>query len=111
MRWTKVISMWPVGIVGKLHWEGPICRDGHLVGFLTAWAKSRLFPIDMAGFALNVKLLFKHPRAHISQNSFRGHLESDFLGEQLMLTREDVEPKAEMCSKVSFKDLFKYMAS
>ena len=61
MRYTERVSVWPVGLSGGLRWEGPLCSDGEVSGFYTAWHPNRLFPIDMAGFAFNLKLLLQHP--------------------------------------------------
>ena len=61
MRWTKKVSVWPVGLSGGLKFEGPLCENGHVVDWHTMWERSRAFPIDMAGtyalFALKEVLL------------------------------------------------------
>ena len=49
MRFTKKVSVWPVGFTGGLFAEGPICKNGHVTGFHTGWAPHRKFPLDMAG--------------------------------------------------------------
>ena len=49
MRYTKVISIWPVAFVGMLRYEGPNCKDGKVVGFHTSFRPDRTFPIDMGG--------------------------------------------------------------
>lgn len=51
MRYTKKMSVWPVGICGGLRWEGPVCENGAVKRWHTAWAKERPFPIDFAGTA------------------------------------------------------------
>lgn len=56
--------------------------------------------MDMAGFAVNVNLFFKFPDARFSNEVPRGFLESTIL-EQLNVKMEDLEPRAENCSKVS----------
>ena len=49
MRWTKKVSVWPVGLSGGLKFEGPLCENGRVVDWHTMWEPSRKFPIDMAG--------------------------------------------------------------
>ena len=99
MRTTKKVSMWPVALVGGLRWEGPVCKNGKVVQFFTAWkVGQRAFPVDMAAFAVNLDLL-RDNRVLINPQVERGFLESDFL-EQLKITQDDLEAKAEDCSKV-----------
>ena len=43
------MSVWPVGICGGLRWEGPVCKNGKVTSWHTAWALERPFPIDFAG--------------------------------------------------------------
>ena len=92
--------MWPVGLVGGLLWEGPICKDRKVVKFHTAWMPERAFPVDMAAFSINIHLLFEYPTAYINPEVARGFLETDFL-EQLKISRDDLEAKADDCTKVS----------
>ncbi len=57
IRWTSKVSMFPVGLVGKQGISAPVVRGGRVVGFTDPWIHKRKFPVDMAGFAFNVKLL------------------------------------------------------
>ena len=98
MRNTRRVSVWPVGLVGKLRYESPILKGGKVHNFLTYWKPERPFAMDMAGFAINLKLLFEFPDAKFKLRVKRGYLESDFLEQ---LTRKDeLEPKADNCTKV-----------
>jgi len=100
IRSTKVASVWPVGLSGGLKFEGPGACKGHKVlSWYTAWKPERPFPIDMAGFAVNLKLVFQYGNAAFSNQTPRGYLESDFLT-GLHLSIHDMEPKAENCSEV-----------
>jgi len=72
------IGVLPVGIVGGLAWEGPICRNGAVTGFHTAWEPKRPFPLDMAGFAVQLSKI-KVSNARFSYYTRRGFLETDFL--------------------------------
>ncbi|XP_053575927.1 galactosylgalactosylxylosylprotein 3-beta-glucuronosyltransferase 3 [Bombina bombina] len=98
MRSTQKVSVWPVGLVGGLRYEGPLVEKGHVVGFHTAWKTHRPFPIDMAGFAVSLKLLLSNPKARFDPNAERGFLESSLLGQ--LVTVDELEPKADNCTKV-----------
>ena len=99
MRWTKVVSVWPVGLSGGARWAGPIVSDGKVKSFHTNWAPNRTFPLDMAGFGVSLKLLVKDkPWVNFNASVQRGFLEPSFL-EQLT-TKEQLEPLADNCTKV-----------
>ena len=99
MRWTKGVSVWPVGLTGAARFAGPIVKDGKVVDFHTNWAPNRSFPLDMAGFSINLKLLVKEkPWVNFNAAARRGYLEPSFL-EQLT-TRDQLEPLADNCTKV-----------
>ena len=94
------MSIWPVGLAGGLKWEGPICKNGNVVGFHAVWDLKRLFPIDMAGFAVNLQLLLDHPSAQLNVTAARGHLESSLL--KWLITHKELEPVPKInCSKVN----------
>ena len=100
MRDTKMGSVWPVGLSGGLKFEGPgLCKNGKVLSWYTMWKPDRPFPIDMAGFAVNLRLVFKYPEAKFSNQAARGYLESDFLT-GVHLSREDMEAKADDCSQI-----------
>lgn len=66
MRYTREVSVWPVGLVGGLMVEKPeIDKDtGRVFGWNSMWRPERPFPIDMAGFAINLQHLLKHPEVN-----------------------------------------------
>lgn len=66
-----------------------------VVGFFDSWPGSRTFPVDMAGFAVNIQYLT--PSA--SMPYIAGHEEDRFLV-SLGLKLEDIEPLADNCSKI-----------
>ena len=105
--------MWPVGLVGGLKWEGPVCENGKVIKFWAAWDLTRPFPIDMAGFAINVKLILDNPSAVIDTDAPRGHLESSLL--KLFVTKDELEPLADNCKKVKIFEThlhgYKYIGS
>ena len=49
MRNTKKVSVWPVGLVGGLKYEGPKCSKDKVTGWYSYWATDRMFRIDFAG--------------------------------------------------------------
>uniref|UniRef100_A0AC35FLY1 Galactosylgalactosylxylosylprotein 3-beta-glucuronosyltransferase n=1 Tax=Panagrolaimus sp. PS1159 TaxID=55785 RepID=A0AC35FLY1_9BILA len=101
MRKIEKVGVWPVGIVGGTIVETPILAPNGttVINFTSIWKPERPFPIDMAAFAVNLDLIVKNPTAEFSNNVPRGYQESHFL-QSLGLTRSDLEPKAEFCTKV-----------
>lgn len=100
MRYTKKVSVWPVGLVGAMKFERPVVENGKVVRFHTGWRPNRPFPIDMAGFAVSLNLVLANPEACFDGNAEMGFLESSFL--QNLVTMEELEPKADTCTKVDF---------
>ncbi|XP_015918181.2 galactosylgalactosylxylosylprotein 3-beta-glucuronosyltransferase I [Parasteatoda tepidariorum] len=98
MRYTKTVSVWPVGLVGGLMVERPLVRNGKVYGWNTVWKANRPFPIDMAGFAVNLTLLLEHPEAGFSLSIPRGYQESNLL--KSLVGIDQLEPKADNCTKV-----------
>uniref|UniRef100_A0A8C4R344 Galactosylgalactosylxylosylprotein 3-beta-glucuronosyltransferase n=1 Tax=Eptatretus burgeri TaxID=7764 RepID=A0A8C4R344_EPTBU len=98
MRYTSRVSVWPVGLVGGLLYEGPLVRHGQVTAFRTAWKPQRPFPLDMAAFAVALHLLIIHPEAQFDPAAERGLLESSLLSS--LVSRADLEPRAENCTQV-----------
>ena len=60
MRYTKKVSMWPVGLVTKVGLSSPVVNNkGVVIDFFDGWMANRKFPVDMAGFAVSVQLVLK----------------------------------------------------
>lgn len=66
-----------------------------MVAFFDSWPGSRTFPVDMAGFAINIEYL----KPSASMPYIAGHEEDRFLV-SLGLKLDDIEPLAANCSKV-----------
>ena len=66
MRYTKAISVWPVGFVGSLLYEGPVVKEGVVVGWRTVF--HRKYPVDMAAFAISIERIFMFPSAKFRDN-------------------------------------------
>ena len=99
MRNINGVGVWPVAFTGAARWAGPVCKQGHVVGFHTNWKPFRTFPIDMAAFAINIrKLLVDRPLARFDPDVKPGFLETSFL--EQITSVEELEPKADMCMKV-----------
>ncbi|XP_049871192.1 galactosylgalactosylxylosylprotein 3-beta-glucuronosyltransferase S-like [Pectinophora gossypiella] len=95
IRTTKGLSMFPVGLIKEYGVSSPVVRDGKVVGFFESWTYNRKFPVDMAGFALNVKSL--NPTATMPYKV--GFIENEFLKES-GFDIENIEPLANNCTKV-----------
>ncbi len=95
------MSVWPVAFAAKLYYEGPMCVQGQKV---TAWhagyGKEREFPIDMAGFAVNLELILKYSGAEFTRSK-SGWLETNFLL-QLGVTIQDLECRDGGLKEVGF---------
>ncbi|KAK3092306.1 hypothetical protein FSP39_001073, partial [Pinctada imbricata] len=99
MRYTNKVSVWPVALVGDLRYESPKVENKTVVGWFTYYKPDRPFAMDMAGFAVNMRLFFENPSAWFSNNVQRGYQESTIL-QQLKVSLADLEPKADDCTRV-----------
>ncbi|CAK9303473.1 unnamed protein product [Gordionus sp. m RMFG-2023] len=98
MRYTKLVSVWPVGLVGGLLVEKPLVNPETrtITGFNSLWGLTRTFKLDMAAFAINAKQVYENPAIAIFDiMSQVGYMENDFLI-KLGITLNDLEPKAEL---------------
>ncbi|XP_040216715.1 galactosylgalactosylxylosylprotein 3-beta-glucuronosyltransferase 1-like [Rana temporaria] len=99
MRYTKKVSVWPVAFVGELRYESvKVNMEGKVVGWLVKFAPERPFAIDMAGFAINLKLILEKRKATFHLDVPGGYQESSLL--QDLVTMEELEPKADNCTKI-----------
>lgn len=92
--------MWPVAFVGGLRYEAPrVNGAGKVVGWKTVFDPHRPFAIDMAGFAVNLRLILQRSQAYFKLRGVKGgYQESSLLRE--LVTLSDLEPKAANCTKV-----------
>ncbi|CAB3373146.1 Hypothetical predicted protein [Cloeon dipterum] len=100
MRNVRGVGVWPVGLVGGLMVERPIAAaDGHgVASFNAGYKPERPFPIDMAGFGINLGLLRDHPHAKFLYEVEPGYQESQLLKQ--LTSREKLEVLAQNCTKV-----------
>ncbi len=96
IRHTNTVSMFPVGLVGRQGISSPLVKDGKVIGFTDPWFHHRKFPIDMAGFAFNVKLLLETK----AKMPFTVGMEEDLFIKALGVKYDDIEPLADDCTKV-----------
>ncbi|XP_075430176.1 galactosylgalactosylxylosylprotein 3-beta-glucuronosyltransferase 1-like isoform X2 [Ascaphus truei] len=98
MRYTKNVSVWPVGFVGGLRYESvKMDAAGKVSGWKVKYDPSRPFAIDMAGFAISLRLILEKPRAFFRLDVKSGYQEPSLL--QDLVTMEELEPKADNCTK------------
>ncbi|XP_022095678.1 galactosylgalactosylxylosylprotein 3-beta-glucuronosyltransferase 1-like [Acanthaster planci] len=100
MRYTRKVSVWPVGLVGGQMYERCLVgKDGTVTDWKVGWNRKRPFPIDMAGFAINLRLLKSKPKTRFPLKPKKYvDLESSLLVQ--LVTQEDLEPKASNCTKI-----------
>ncbi|KAJ6634718.1 Galactosylgalactosylxylosylprotein 3-beta-glucuronosyltransferase P [Pseudolycoriella hygida] len=98
MRYTKKVSMWPVGLVTKYGLSSPIVRKGKLDGFYDGWIGGRKYPVDMAGFAVNVQFFLSRPKAEMPYKP--GYEEDGFLKSLAPLNNTEIELLASQCTEV-----------
>ena len=100
MRYIRKIGVWPVGLAGSFPYESPVVVNGKVRDWFSAYRRTqRKFPIDMAGFAFTGELLMTHPNAKFNLNETDGSMETNFI-ESLGVTTDDLEPRADNCTKV-----------
>lgn len=98
MRQTKKISMFPVGLVTSFGVSSPIVRHGSIDGFYDGWIGGRKFPVDMAGFAVNVKFFLSRPKAKMPFSP--GYEEDGFLKSLAPFDLKEIELLASNCTEV-----------
>lgn len=99
IRSTKRVSIWPVAFVGEALVESPVVENGKVVDFIGGFGRYRKFPVDMAGFAINMDYISKNPDVIFSYEHGVGMQETKFL-EQLGMSLDDLEPLAHECTEV-----------
>jgi len=99
IRKINHVGIWPVGLTGKLRFAGPICSKEKVTGFRAVFAPNRLFPIDMAGFAISLRLLVKEKPDVIFESTWNiGWLETTFL--KHLTSVDQLEALANDCTEI-----------
>ncbi|XP_029434387.1 galactosylgalactosylxylosylprotein 3-beta-glucuronosyltransferase 1-like isoform X2 [Rhinatrema bivittatum] len=100
MRYTRRVSVWPVAFAGGLRYESPrVSPTGRVVGWETVFDPGRPFAIDMAGFAVSIRLILERPQANFKLEGVKGGYQESSLLKDLV-TVAGLEPKAANCTKV-----------
>lgn len=68
-----------------------------MIGFFDSWLSQRLFPVDMAGFAVGLEYLDKYPNATMP---YKAGFEEDGFLKSIGLKMDEIEPKAANCTDV-----------
>lgn len=68
-----------------------------MIGFYDSWPAERQWPVDMAGFAVNLDYLANSPNATMPYRA--GYEEDEFL-QSIGLQLDDIEPRAGNCTEV-----------
>uniref|UniRef100_A0A182M4K6 Galactosylgalactosylxylosylprotein 3-beta-glucuronosyltransferase n=1 Tax=Anopheles culicifacies TaxID=139723 RepID=A0A182M4K6_9DIPT len=97
IRYTKKVSMFPVGLIGEYGISSPIVLNGRVEGFFDSWPAKRKWPVDMAGFAVSLEYMALSPNATMPFKA--GYEEDEFL-KSIGLKLEDIEPKARNCTEI-----------
>ncbi|XP_033213764.1 galactosylgalactosylxylosylprotein 3-beta-glucuronosyltransferase P-like [Belonocnema kinseyi] len=98
IRQTKQVSMFPVGLCTKYGLSSPVIKNGKFSGFYDGWVAGRKFPVDMAGFAVNVEFLLKRPNASMPYRA--GFEEDGFLKSLAPFEPREIELLADNCTKI-----------
>jgi hypothetical protein len=78
VRRTRSVSMFPVGLLRPTGVRAPLVdAKGKVVGFFGEQRPRRMFPVDMAGFAVALKLLHDNPDGNMPYRAT--HEEDGFL--------------------------------
>ncbi|KAJ3679791.1 hypothetical protein LUZ60_016069 [Juncus effusus] len=113
LRQIRGFGTWPVAMLAqgksKAILEGPVCKDGQVIGWHTNEKSKRLrrFHVDMSGFAFNSTMLWDpDKRVHLAWNAIRqldtvkeGFQETSFI-EQLIEDETEMEAVPSDCSQI-----------
>ncbi|UMM30374.1 hypothetical protein L5515_012281 [Caenorhabditis briggsae] len=92
IRNVKKLGMWAVGLMYDVLVEAPKVTNGTVTGYNVIWHPTRKFAVDMAGYAVNLKVILNSIAVFgTSCQRGKGSPETCFL-DDLGLEREDIEP-------------------
>ena len=100
MATTKRVSMFPVGFIGAQGVSSPVVVDGAVVGFSDDWFAQRRFPVDMAGFAVNLTFLRQRNPRSATAMPYKAGYEEDLFLQSLNISLGEVEPLGRDCTEV-----------
>ncbi|XP_062131684.1 galactosylgalactosylxylosylprotein 3-beta-glucuronosyltransferase S isoform X1 [Drosophila sulfurigaster albostrigata] len=97
IRQTQRVSMFPVGLIADYAVSGPVVRDGKVVAFLDSWVAGRRWPVDMAGFAVNLAYMSLYPNVNMP---YKPGYEEDLFLRSIGLHIDQIEPRGMNCTEV-----------
>ncbi|UJR30188.1 hypothetical protein I4U23_017727 [Adineta vaga] len=99
IRKVQSVGVWPVGLVGELLYERPVCLNGKVHSWFHYLYSKRKFPTDMAGFAIHLRLIHQYSTYvfNVSATSI-AEQESQIL--DTMTTMDQLECLANNASKI-----------
>lgn len=92
IRNVKALGIWAVGLVGGTVVEAPKVVNGKVTAFNVKWNPKRRFAVDMAGFAVNLKVVLNSDAVFGTSCKRGGGAPETCLLEDMGLEREDIEP-------------------
>lgn len=92
IRNVKTLGMWAVGLVGGAYVEAPRVTNGKVTGFDVKWNPKRRFAVDMAGFAINLRIVLNSKAVFGTACKRGGGAPETCLLEDMGLVRDDIEP-------------------
>ncbi|XP_026844880.1 galactosylgalactosylxylosylprotein 3-beta-glucuronosyltransferase S isoform X1 [Drosophila persimilis] len=97
IRQTQRVSMFPVGFIADYGVSGPVVRKGKVVAFLDSWLAGRRWPVDMAGFAVNLEYMAQFPNVNMP---YKPGFEEDRFLRSIGLRLDLIEPRGSNCSQI-----------
>jgi len=99
MKDTRLISVWPVGLIAKIGVSSPVINSttGQIDSFHDPFMRRRKFAVDMAGFAVDLQRFLTRPKATMP---YKVGYEEDFFIRSLGVKMSDLEPKGNNCTEV-----------
>ncbi|CAB3405758.1 unnamed protein product [Caenorhabditis bovis] len=92
VRNVRVLGMWAVGLVGGTLVEAPHVDHGKVTSFDVRWNAKRMFAIDMAGFAINLRIVLGSEAVFGTSCKRGAGAPETCLLQDMGLTRDDIEP-------------------
>ncbi|EDW75458.1 uncharacterized protein Dwil_GK23869 [Drosophila willistoni] len=97
IRPTQRVSMFPVGLIADYAVSGPVVRQGKVVAFLDSWIAGRRWPVDMAGFAVNLNYMSQYPNVNMP---YKPGYEEDLFLRSINLHIDQIEPRGNNCTEI-----------
>ncbi|XP_022250682.1 galactosylgalactosylxylosylprotein 3-beta-glucuronosyltransferase 2-like [Limulus polyphemus] len=97
MRYTRKVSVWPVGLVQPLSVSTPIVKNSKVVGFHDGRSQAKKFAMRWTGFAVNIEFLLQHSK---TVTSMVRNFDEDYFLQTLNIDLDDLEVKANNCTQV-----------